>query len=173
LANTQEIALLEADIGGTIPGQGNINGLEQSDRGQIQYQLKILGQAPDEPDWDDPDVAGPVLALLADGVHSYRLHVPVLRVSKLVSRSYPIKASLENVGRLITTETMQTSEGVPDALLFNLPESRTIIKANTLSMAYAWYKNYPNVQQVAGARWSVTQTWEFGLYSTFIYGYPI
>jgi hypothetical protein len=170
--NQALIDVLAGDIPGTISGQGNVNSISAEDKRILRHEAEGSSGSEEPTEFGDP-LANMMLALMLSGVRSFRVEQPTLKVSKLVSSSYPVKAALTNVGRLISSETMQSSEGVPATLLFNLPASSIVTKADGVVQAHAWYKTYPNVQQVAGGRWNISQAWEWGIYSTFIYGNPL
>jgi len=72
----------------------------------------------------DPD-ANALHTLMVNGVRSVRVNFPTLKVSKLVSTGYSVKASLTNAGRIISTTTLETAESIPGTLLFNLPNYST------------------------------------------------
>lgn len=164
-ANIAEIDILEADLGGTL-GRVNGNAISEDDK-------RLIRQAIQSPSESSPAISGAdaitLYQLMLGGVRSFRVNVPTLRVSKLVSGSYPVKASLTNVGRIITTATLEVQEAIPATLLFNLPVSSTVSKGG-ISFAHTWYKHFPNVQQVGGNRWNVSQGWEFGLFPINLYG---
>jgi len=155
-ANQFEIDVLETDRAAII-------GISEGDKRKIRDAIA----APD-PD-TAPNLTGNALTvyqLMLGGQRSVRLNVPNLRVSKLVSGSYPVKASLTNVGAIITTNTLIIQEAIPSTILFNLPNLST----TKSGFAYAWYKKHPNVQQAGGIKWNISQEWEYGLWPTFVYG---
>lgn len=164
-ANDAQIDLLEADNSGSN-GTININGLSDSERKLLRN--RINGQDVDAP-VGASTTFNELYKLIDAGVRSFRINVPTLRVSKLVSGSYPVKASLSNVGRIITTDTLQIQESIPSTLLFNLPASYSVTK-HGFTFVYAWYKTQPNVQQAGGNRWNVSQQWEYGLWPVKLFG---
>lgn len=102
---------------------------------------------------------------ILDGLRSVRVPVPTLRISKVVSNLYPVKASNTNAGKIHTTAQVSTAESIPVSILFEL-ESKTTTKARR---AYGWRKNYPDVTITGGNRFSISQQYEYGLWSTTIY----
>jgi hypothetical protein len=155
-AGVAEIDVLEADI-------ANVNSITST------ADKKILRDAINGTVPEDSGLTGnanTLFELIKGGLRNFRVNIPTLRVSKLVSGGYPVKASLTNVGRIITTNTLTIQENIPGTLLFNLP-SYTSSKSGYV---YAWYKKFPNVQQSGGNRWNVSQEWEYGLWTTFMYG---
>lgn len=155
-ANPAEIDVLEMD-------SNNINSITDDDKRKIRNAIN-------SPDPDaSPSLTGDALTLyklMLGGVRSGRINQPTLRVSKLVSGSYPVQASISNVGRIISTNTLTVQENIPGTLLFQLPNFST----SKSGFAYGWYKKFPNVQQSGGNRWNVSQEWEYGLWVPFLYG---
>lgn len=102
---------------------------------------------------------------------------PTLHKSQLVSRSYPVRAAVTNVGRIYSTATLTSQEGIPNTILFNLPNDTSptddIAPRSRPRMRYGWLKNYPTVQQVSFEKFQVSQTWEYGLWSFITYGEPL
>lgn len=154
-ANVAEIDVLEVDTAA-------ISGISDADKRKIRE-----GIATPDPD-NAPDLTGNALTLyqlMLGGVRSFRINIPTLRVSKLVSGSYGVKASLTNVGRIISTSTLSIQEAIPATILFELPS----FVSGKSGFAYAWYKKFPNVQQAGTFKWSISQEWEYGLWPTFMY----
>jgi len=154
-ANRAEIDILEADISGAY-GTFNVNAI--SDDNKRRIRAAIASPADNSPAISGSDAIG-IYLLMLQGVRSFRVNVPTLRVSKLVSAAYPVKASLSNVGRIISTNTLEVQEAIPSTILFELP-NQTSTKAG---FNFGWYKNHPNVQQ-SGYKWNVSQEWEYGLW---------
>lgn len=100
------------------------------------------------------------------GFRSIRIMVPTLKISKVVSNAYTVKAAQTNVNRLIATAKVSTDESIPVGILFDLP-ANTTTKPNR---SYAWLKKPPQVTITGGNRFAVSQEYEFGLWSTVIYG---
>lgn len=155
-ANSAEIDVLETDL-------STVAAISDDDKRKIRNAIS----SPD-PD-SSPSISGTdaitLYQLMLGGVRSFRINIPTLRVSKLVSGSYPVRASMTNVGRIITTNTLSIQEAIPSTILFELPNYSTA-KAG---FYYAWYKKHPNVQQSGGNKWNVSQEWEYGLWPTFLY----
>lgn len=103
---------------------------------------------------------------MLDGLRSVRVAVPTLRHTQTVSTLWTVGAALTNVGRIISTSSLLALEGVPPGLLFNLPTGNS----NRAAAGYGWYKKFPTVRIAAGHRLQLEQEWEYGLWSTLIYG---
>lgn len=160
LASVVEIDILDSDVQAVAALTKNeVTGIRQG----------LL--SPD--DADQPALVGTaetLYKLMQSGLRNIRVNIPTLKVSKLVSGSYPVKAALTNVGRIISPTTLSIQESIPGTILFNLPAfTPSTAKAN-LGFTYAWYKKFPSVQQSGGNKWNVSQEWEYGLWPTLIYG---
>lgn len=155
-ANAAEIDVLEVDT-------ANVNGISDANR-------RVIRNAINNPDPDEvPSLTGnaqTLYQLMLSGVRSYRINQPTLRVSKIVSGSYGVQASLSNVGRIISTNTLSIQESIPNTILFELPN----YTSSKTGFSFGWYKKFPTVQQSGGNRWSVSQEWEYGLWVPFLYG---
>jgi hypothetical protein len=116
-----------------------------------------------------------VLCLMLRGVRSHPVLAPCLRHTQTANSQYAIQASLTNVSKVLSTATLQSNEGVPSGLLFNLPTfsapPQYVESAGDLQ--YGWYKDFPTVRQIAGMKWNIEQEWQYGLYSVKLYGYPL
>ncbi len=99
------------------------------------------------------------------GLKSAQVRTPTLRHTQTVSNTYAIQVSFANVGRLLSTASLISLEGVPTDLLFNLPTGTTTIE----DAAYSWLKGDPTVRIAAGRRIQIEQEWEYDLWSTIVY----
>jgi hypothetical protein len=109
--------------------------------------------------------------LLSAGVKSIRTFAPVLRHNQTFRRDYTVRASLTNVGSVITNASLSSIEGVPETLLFNLPTNSNPSRTDGVGLGYGWLKKYPTISQVAGGKWSIQQEWEWGLWSVDLYAF--
>lgn len=110
-----------------------------------------------------PTNAFTIYNLMKAGVRSAIVQTPTLRHTQTVSNNWAIPAANTNVGRVISTASIVSLEGVPSNLLFNLPNA---VPASflTISVGYGWLKHGPNVQQISGRKWQLVQEWEYGLW---------
>lgn len=111
----------------------------------------------------NPTNALTIYNLMKAGVRSAIVQTPTLRHTQTVSNNWAIPAANTNVGRVISTASIVSLEGVPSGLLFNLPNA-VPASFQTISVDYGWLKHGPNVQQIAGRKWQLTQEWEYGLW---------
>lgn len=116
--------------------------------------------------------------LLTDPQAAVELPAPVMTHTKIVTAQYINPATFTNIGNVISTPTLITSEGIPGGLLFDIaslpstnpPPQPIGITGYNQVFNYGWLKNSPSVRQVAKRKWSITQTWDYGLWNTSIYG---
>ncbi len=115
--------------------------------------------------------------LILAGVKSARILTPAVRHTATVSNTYTVPASLAHVGQIISTNALAALENFPSGLLFVLPNPIDPTPLdNTASYPtrkYGWYKKHPTVRIAANQKIQIEQEWEFGLWSTFIYGAPL
>jgi hypothetical protein len=90
-----------------------------------------------------------------------------VRHTQTVSSNYTVKAALTNVGRIISTGSFISLEGVPSDILFNLP---TFSSSRAPDLVYAWLKRFPIVRTGARQKVQIEQEWEYGLWPPLIYG---
>lgn len=113
---------------------------------------------------------------LVDGFEQVEIPAPVLTHTKIVTAQYITAASFTNIGKIISTATLISSEGVPGAVLFDFPvnsdPSPIPIGATPFSMTllYGWLKNSPSVRQTSAKKWCITQTWDYGLWCISNFG---
>ncbi len=121
--------------------------------------------------------AGTIFDLEQIGVRARIQFAPILKNTKSVSTAYAVKASLTNVGKIISPTSIGTLESIPNTVLFNLPNDvwsgTGVIPAPTPTMAYGWLKFHPTIQVAAYQKTQIVQEWVYGLWSTFLYGAPI
>lgn len=116
--------------------------------------------------------------LLTDRQAAVEIPTPVMTHTKVVTAQYINPATFTNVGSVFSTPTLITSEGVPGGLLFEIATLPTTnpppvpigVTGYNQVFNYGWLKNSPSVRQVAKRKWSITQTFDFGLWNTSIYG---
>jgi hypothetical protein len=161
LATRAEIDILEGDLAGQN-GTTNVNGIVTAEKKLLRNRINGMDVTYPDPFSTEFDT---IFKLIDQGVRSLRVFVPTLKVSRLVSLSYTVPASLANVGRIISTATLNVQEAIPSTLLFSLPND---VSGKT-GFVYAWYKNHPNVQQ-AGNRWNISQEWDYGLWPVALLG---
>lgn len=122
------------------------------------------------------DVGMKLYKALLDGVDQVEVVFPVLTHSKVVTAVYVSPAQFANVGRIISTATLISSEGIPGTVLFDFPSNvdpSPIPIGSTgvfQSFLYGWIKDAPSVRQVSKKKWNITNTWSYGLWLMDLYG---
>lgn len=168
------------------------NGLEQNDLNLLnqflanvqQYLVQWDGTADPVPDnvgeidstkiKFHSDFANQMAALIISGVTSFDVFQPTLRFTQTVNNSYPLAASQVNVGKIISTDSMYFLAQVPAHLLFDLPnDSDPVTKAGKPVLHYGWFKNAPEVRQIARQKWQIIYSYEYGLWPEILYGAPL
>lgn len=100
------------------------------------------------------------------GLRAKLITVQQLRHTQTISSIFPITHSVENVDKLLSRATLLSSETIPadiQSQMHNLTSTRS-------GMDYAWYKHGATVRTSAGHKTQIEQEWEYGLWSTVIYG---
>lgn len=156
-AQEVEKDVLQADIGA-------LDGISQKEKERIRAAIDNPSSS-QSPALTNPTAISLYLEML-DGLRSVRVAVPTLRHTQTVSTLWLVGAALTNVGRIISTGSLFSLESVPGGLLFNLPAGNS----SRASAQYGWYKKFPTVRISAGHRIQLEQEWEYGLWSTLIYG---
>jgi hypothetical protein len=106
--------------------------------------------------------------LMVAKVTSVRVFQPTIRHTRIVRGDYTIKDALTNCGKVISSASFAAYENPPGVLLFQLPSGTTVTRDGA-TLSYGFYKHYPQVNQVADARWQLVQEWEFGLWANDLY----
>lgn len=113
-----------------------------------------------------------IYLLMKAGVRAFPEEGTTIRHTQTVSNLYTVKVSQINIGRLFSTATLIATEGVPEAILFDVPTTPTpsqfIETAGDLK--YAWRKARPNILKSAQQKWQITQDWTLGLWAVKIHG---
>jgi hypothetical protein len=159
-SHDSEVDILKADI-------ASVNSITDTDKSLIRKAI----QAP--PGGPSPAVssgsASDIYLLMLTGVREMRISQPILRHTKTVTRAYQVKAARTNVKKIISTANIGTLEGIPAAVLFQLP---TDVSTRD-GLVYGWYKKEPSVRLAARQKIRIEQEWEYGLWSTLLYGAAI
>jgi hypothetical protein len=115
--------------------------------------------------------------LMAQGVRSHPVLQPILRRTMITNQNYAVAMSLLNVRKIISTSSLVSLENVDQDSLFYDPTSGQLLLpqdvSSTPSLAYGWFKGFPQVQEIALQKWSIQQEWKYGLWATLIWGTPL
>jgi hypothetical protein len=110
-----------------------------------------------------------VYTLMFNGVKSVLVYQPVIRRSKLCANSYATAESDTNMGKILTSAQMTSLEGAPGGLLYSLPASSAPSIRTDLNLMLGYLKMPARVQQQGDGRWQITQEWDYGEWSTYLY----
>lgn len=105
------------------------------------------------------------LRLIISGVKSKPIYQPVIRLTLTFNDTYNIPLSLTNVGSVVSTSYMTTTEGVPTEIGQYMPESDTVTWADGLNRYNGWLKVYPTINIAVGGKQQLTQEWHYGFWS--------
>ena len=127
----------------------------------------------DDPE-DDLSVLGfELYNLLLLGVAHFIVYQPILVRVRIASATFDFthetNTAYEKVGRIIKPASISADAALGDNAYFGLPAAGDDIAGK----AWGWLKHYPEYTQAAGNKGVLTQEWEFGLWSTAIYGDPV
>jgi hypothetical protein len=127
---------------------------------------------------DDFETAYSLYLLMRANTTAFPLATPVIRHTALVSNQYAVQASFTNVGRIISSASMISLEGVPTTLLFSIPSppgqdtggAPEQYIEDPGDLQYGWRKIFPGVTRLARFKWRITENWIFGLYPIKMFG---
>jgi hypothetical protein len=123
-----------------------------------------------------------ILALEQRGVRERILFAPTIRGTQAVSIKFSVENDktplFANVNRILRTETLFVQEGVPRTLLQGWPglaqeDPEVPADPDALDLAYGWLKKFPKQTLSAFNRNQIAREYNYGLWSTFLYGEPI
>ena len=128
---------------------------------------KLIQEALDANDSLDPSVADQnavdLYYAMLTGYKSAIVISPALRKSQLVSNSYLIQSSLANVGRILSYNTLRSSEPtIPLSIINNIPS----YNSSRTGLSTGYYKVHPQIQQVGFNKFQVSQEFRWGLWVT-------
>ncbi len=182
--DSQEVEkdLLDADF-----PHGSLTPLSSSDRATISglinngiswngttnpVELPGAGGSNESHTIDDVPNSKSFYLLMKSGVRAFPVPAHVIRHTFTVSNQYAVKASENNVDRILSTAYMNSTEGVPNDLLFNVPTkpAATQFIETSGDLQYGWRKIEPSVSNIALQRRQITQNYQFGLWAVKMYG---
>lgn len=116
-----------------------------------------------------------VFKLMKAGVENVEIEQPVLSHNWIVPVNANLSYAYANIGRIYTTSSLISSEGVPSYLASSLSAwtssfSDPSYGTNRISLVFGWKKRPPTQRVTNDSRREISQTWEYGLWSTDVYG---
>lgn len=151
-----------------------INGLTSKDKTDIQ---KAIDNPPAE--GTDPTFASAhatdmlkVYNLMREGTKSMVVFQPVLRHTLVVPRNLPSALVFANVGKILSNDTMQSTEQMPGDFLIPISTfpSTAPTRTGAPSLIYGWFKCMPTLSISTWARREVHIEYEYGLWASDLYG---
>lgn len=172
---------VEADILSTVIPSGVLDGATAQQIAKIRF---LINTPPDPADPTNYPVqsdfvldsggdglnAYVVWTRMKKGVLNFPVEAPVLRHTATTSLQFAIPASLINVRKLLSTQSLYTLEGAPAAYLFNLPVDPPPVDP---LLIYGWRKVFPTIQQVALMKWQIVQEFHYGLWDLTFWQPPL
>ena len=116
-----------------------------------------------------------VFKLLRADVDTVEIEQPILSLTWIVPNSVTLSYAYSNIGRIYTTSSLISAEGIPSYISTSMNAwtasfSNPTFGTNRISLIFGWKKRAPT-QRLAGTnKREISQTWEFGLWATDIYG---
>lgn len=98
------------------------------------------------------------------GLRTISYDVPVVTVTKTVTRGFSNSAAMTNVGKILATSQLTTLEGMETGLLDGLTEFSTM--AGTV---IGWRKSFPRREALGGGRFSISQKFEYDWWSSALF----
>ena len=121
---------------------------------------------------NDYPVCKSLYLLMKKGVAEFPVESSTIRLTSTVSNLYSILASYNNCNRIISTPSMYSLEGVPNALLFSVPLYVSAVQfvETTGDLQYGWRKIRPEITRKSSTKWSIVQNYKFGLWPVRLFG---
>lgn len=119
----------------------------------------------------NPNNALTIYNLMKSGMTDYPVRAPVIKHTQIVSAVYPVTLPQLNVGKIISTSTLQSLElTLPQWAISGLPSIAPPAFSDGKQFVFAWYKNEPTIQQTALKKITVVQEYEYGLWPIAVLG---
>jgi len=116
-----------------------------------------------------------VYTLMHSNVDTVSVSQPVLQHNWLVPIGVNLAYSYSNIDRIFTTASLISTEGVPADLAVSISAwtasfANPSYGSNRVALVFGWKKLAPTQRIANNGRREITQGFEFGLWSTDIYG---
>jgi len=168
LALTSDTAYVFDDgaLNVNVPTAWNdVAGEYEIDEAAIKYKFVHLPSA-------DYSVAFSLYLMLKAGIESFPIEASTIRHTMLTSNQWVAMASFNNQGRIISSPSMYSVEGVPSTLLFSVPVLPSPLQfiETPGDLQYGWRKIRPHVSRLSRMKWRITQNYQFGLWPVKAFG---
>lgn len=127
-----------------------------------------------------------LLNLWLSGVTSVEVKQPILRVTRVTNPLYDAPFDLDNVDRVLFTNTMIADSGVPANFAIGLVElanacsrrtelngSNYAVRPDYLGLKFGWLKDAPTSETVGTTKNQYVLEYKFGLWDVETFGQPI
>lgn len=162
-ANVAEKDILQSDaaiVQSALSNESNAKILRDLNKGTRKFEDTSSGDFSNDASGADSVT---IMLLLAGGLQSRIVFQPVVAHRQTVSNAYAVPASLLNVGSVLKTSTLITSEALPASIQNNLTASTSVTKSG-LIFWYGWLKAYPTITAGAYQKTEISQEWQWGLW---------
>ncbi len=111
-----------------------------------------------------------LLKALMDGVEQVEVDTFTLSHTKVVTAQYINPAQFTNLNYIYSSATLIATENIPTTVLFDFPTDTdpapVLIPATALyqKYQYGWKKNAPSVRQTTKQKFTIQQTYDYGLW---------
>jgi hypothetical protein len=174
--NEVEKDLLDADFPFASTFSGGVGNVSKQNRMAVKTALDTVPEDDSLPPamFSDgtEDSALSLYYLMRAGVRAYAVDAMVIRHTQVVSNRYSNKVAMTNVGRILSSATLVSVEGVPSDLLFDVPGEPSVTQfiETAGDLAYGWKKLRPQITESAYQKKQVVRRWQFGLWALKIHG---
>lgn len=120
--------------------------------------------------------AGTILAkYMYDGVLQVEIPAPTITYTSTVTSQYINPARFTNLGKILSNATLTASYGIPTSILFVMPTFSDpspipIAGGYYQTLLYGWLIKSPSVRQLTRQKWSISQSFDYGLWGIDLYG---
>lgn len=119
-----------------------------------------------------------VFKLMRAGVDAVEIEQPVLSLTWIVPDNQNLNYAYANIGRIYTTSSLISAEVIPTYIATSMVAwtssfTNPSYGTDRVSLVFGWKKRAPTQRLAVNNRREISQTWEFGLWSTDIYGVTI
>jgi hypothetical protein len=120
--------------------------------------------------------AGTILAkYIYDGVLNSEVPAPTITYTSTVTNQYINPVTFTNLGRIISSAKLVTNYSVPSSVLFQMPSNSDpalipIAGGYFQTLQYGWLIKSPSVRQLSAQKFSLSQSFDYGLWGIDLYG---
>ncbi len=127
---------------------------------------------------DSCDAANYLFELFRSGVRSVEVKQPILRVTRVTNPFYDATFNVDNVDKLLTTNSMMGDSGVPSNFavpliaLSDAIATTSTARSDILVLAFGWLKDMVSSTISGTKKVQYVIEYKFGLWDTVEYGVP-